>query len=147
MQTSATAPRISTLGQFSTTSWIGIPKHILRPRERTPWSLPAASAPATLCAPAPCGSPAAVPGGPRRCVAGAGQAPQAGGGSASGVLESDGLGKDGWGGSRRGRFTLRYDPTLASKMLLKGVITQRDHATWKRSNRVPDHAWAAMQKV
>jgi hypothetical protein len=87
--------------------WIGIPKHFLRPRERTPWSLPAPSAPATPCAQRRAGAPPQRPGGAQRCVAvaDAGQAPQDGVGSASGVLEGDGLGKgdwEGWGGTGAG---------------------------------------------
>ncbi len=69
---------------------IGIPKPFLRPRERIPWSPPAFSPPATLRhgdsrAPRTAREPrrnAPAPGGARRCVAvaGAGQAPQDGGG-------------------------------------------------------------------
>jgi hypothetical protein len=49
--------------------WIGIPKHFLRPRERTPWSLPAPSAPATPCAQRRAGAPPQRPGGAQRCMA------------------------------------------------------------------------------
>jgi hypothetical protein len=45
-----------------------------------------------------------------------------------------------------GGHSYPYDAALASRMLLRGDLTPKQHQVWKRSNRLHDDAWAALQQ-
>jgi hypothetical protein len=45
----------------------------------------------------------------------------------------------------RGGHSYPYNPGLASKMMLAGTLTAKQHKTWKASNRLHDDPWQHLQ--
>lgn len=45
-----------------------------------------------------------------------------------------------------GGHSCKYDVALASRMLLRGDLTPKQHNGWKKSGRPHDDAWAALQQ-